>query len=114
MVTPLSLIVIFALTILGVSLFYLALQDISSTSREVLREKALLAVEGGVNDYLWHLNQNEDYYYKETTHLAQIDWVKETNGEHKLKVTPLSVAPGVIIETFGQASKTTSDGTLTV
>ncbi len=120
LVTPLILAIILVLTILGFSLLLTTQQDLSSTWRRELEHKTLAVAEAGVNDYLWHLNQDEDYAQNEVHPAEGLDqsgdkkWVSLKDGEYHLEVTELTQTPGVLIEATGRVVKTTLEGTQTV
>lgn len=97
------------LFILGFSFLSLVSNDIQTVKVNELREQALVVAEEGVNDYLWHMNQDDDYYLTEV-HPAQSGWVNTSRGRYHLEVQPLQ-APGVEITAIGETTVQTENGT---
>jgi hypothetical protein len=110
--TPVILFVLLVLSIIGFSLLFLVGNDVHQVKREEISEKALAAAEAGINNYIWHMNEDDDYYLTQT-HPAQQDWVETDEGRYRLVVTPLEV-PGVILECTGEATAATANGDITV
>lgn len=104
----LALVVLSLLTILGFSAYFLSESDLSLSKHEEYQTKALHMAEAGVNDYLWHMNKDENYY-KHYTHEAEGQdgsgnnkYVNYEGGQYHLVITPTSDAPGVIVEAKGR------------
>jgi Tfp pilus assembly protein PilX len=110
--TPIILFILLILSIIGMGFLFLATTDIEQVKRDELANKALQAAEAGINNYIWHMNEDDDYYLTQT-HPAEQDWVQTDEGRYKLKVTPLEI-PGVILEATGEATGSTTSGEMTV
>jgi cytoskeletal protein CcmA (bactofilin family) len=112
---PLALAVLVLLSTLGFSVYFLAESDLSLSQHEEYQTKALHIAEAGINDYIWHMNKDENYY-KNYTHEAEgkdaygnDKYVNYQGGQYHLDVTPTSeTAPGVILEATGRIQ--TADG----
>lgn len=112
---PLALAVMMLMTILGFSVYFLAESDFTLSRNETKRTKALHIAEAGINDYLWHMNKDENYY-KNQTHEAEgkdqsgkDKYIDCQGGQYHLDITPTSeTAPGVIVVSTGRIGK--SDG----
>lgn len=84
------------LTIITAGYFVLQRNSSVSAKREELSAKAIFIAEAGMNNYLWHMNQDQDYYTTQT-HPAQLDWVTYKDGEYFLIIEPRTDAPGAYI-----------------
>jgi len=111
----LALAVLVLLSVSGFSVYFLAESDSTLTRHEEYRTKALHTAEAGINDYIWHMNKNENYYKTEVHEAEGQDgsgddnYVDYQGGQYHLEVTPTSeTAPGVILESTGRIQ--TSDG----
>lgn len=72
-----------------------------SAKREENSSKAFYVAEAGINDYVWHLNQDEEYY-KNVKDPAELSYQKYKDGEYFLEVQPRADAPGVYITATGK------------
>lgn len=106
---PIIVAIIAVVTILGVSGYYLAAADLTLSQHEEDYSKAVHVAEAGVNEYVWHMNKDENYY-KNYSHPAEgqdgegkDNWVSYSGGDYHLDITPTSSeAPGVIVEATGR------------
>lgn len=89
------------LTVIGISMFLLQRNSSIGTKREELSSKSLYIAEAGVNNYLWHMNQDDDYYQTQT-HPGQSSWQTYKDGEYFLEVEQRTDAPGVYITSTGR------------
>jgi hypothetical protein len=103
--------VIIILSVLIYTLIPYMETESSATQREETSAKALYIAEAGINNYLWHLNQDEDYFETQI-HPAQGQdekgqerWVDYAGGSYHLEVEALDNTPGVIVTSTGQISK---------
>ena len=99
---PLVMIIIIVMTLFASILLANNQKSTFSTKREEQKHKALYIAESGINNYLFNLNKDPDYY-KTTKHPAETSWQIYDEGEYSLKVTPLKDAVGVEIVATGQA-----------
>ena len=101
--------VIAVLAVLGFGVIVLSESDSGLTVRTNRTTKALHVAEAGINNYLWHLNSDEDYYATQT-HPAQGQdeegsdrWVDFEDGKYHLDVTLPQEGDSVItIESTGK------------
>jgi len=112
---PLALSVMMLMTILGFSVYYMAESDFTLSRNETNRTKALHIAEAGINDYLWHMNKDENYYKNQEHNAEGKDqsgndkYIDCQGGQYHLEVDPTSeTAPGVILVATGRIK--TSDG----
>lgn len=109
------------LAILSVGLLFATQSDTLFSSKQKVSTKALHLAEAGVNDYLWHLNHDDDYYLTET-HPAQGQdgqgndrWVTYEDGRYHLEVTPPAEGVTVItVTSTGQINNTDAEKTIKV
>ncbi len=100
--TPIAILALMIISILEVALYFLAENDIHAVKSQESREKSLLVAEEGINNYLWNMNQDDEYYLNQT-HPAQTGWVNTTDGRYHLEVTPLE-SPGAIVISTGETT----------
>jgi len=98
---PAILTVIAVLTVLAASLLLLSKNAFFSTKREEQKQKALYIAETGINNYLFNLNKDPEYY-KNSTHPAETAWQNYGQGQYKLEVSELENAVGVEIIASGR------------
>lgn len=86
---PLIIGVIAVAFILAAGLSMTVSQQQKAVARDQAAVKALHVAEAGANDYLWHLNEDHEYYLK-SVHPAQGDgkWVSKNGGRYHLDVIP--------------------------
>ncbi len=111
MVTVIGILVV--MTILGAALIFSAQQDIVQTQYDDTAQRSFYVAESGINNYLWKMNQNENYY-KTTVDPAELDWVEHSGGHYSLKVTETTTSPGAIIESTGRMLQKQGATTATV
>lgn len=102
------LMVIAVVFILSFSLMFLAENDQQNVKLSEAREIALNVAEEGLNDYLWHMNQKDDYYLTDV-HPGQTGWVTTSKGRYHLEVEPLQ-SPGVQLIVTGETTVLTENG----
>ncbi|HEY3374826.1 MAG TPA: hypothetical protein VGK02_07175 [Candidatus Aquicultor sp.] len=114
--------IILILSILGFGLMYRTGNATHSASRETASMRAFYVAEAGINDYLWHLNKNNDYYIT-TVHPAQgLDgggakkWITldSTDTAFHLEVAQTTDTPGVVVTATGRATSGDADAERTI
>jgi len=98
---PAVLTIIAVITVVAAALMLLAKNAVFSTKREEQKQKALYIAETGINNYLFNLNKDPEYY-KTTTHPAEASWQNYGQGQYKLEVSELENAVGVEIIASGR------------
>ena len=98
--TEVAFALVVCIAAIAITMLLLQRNGAVSAKREELSVKALYVAEAGINDYIWHLNQNEDY-------INQIDPAQEQyqtfkDGEYFLVVTPTEDAQGVDLTSIGR------------
>lgn len=106
---PLVLTVVSLLTIMGFGVLSVAKNNNNLTVRGERTVKAMHIAESGIDNYLWHLNEDGEYYVN-YVHSAQGQdgqgndrWVDFQGGQYHLEVTALPAeTPGAIVESTGR------------
>jgi hypothetical protein len=100
--------VLAVITTLAVVLLPLSQNDTSQTSRETASTKSFYIAEAGINNYLWHINRNSDYFYEES-HTAQgVDaygndnWASYESGQYHLDIAENTTSPGFVVQATGR------------
>ncbi|MFQ5575196.1 MAG: DUF4900 domain-containing protein, partial [Terriglobia bacterium] len=109
------------LTVLSASALYLAESNATMTNHRNRRARALDVAEAGVNNYLWHLNHDENYYLT-AVHPAQGQdssgrdrWVDFEGGQYHLEIDPPDEGDSVIaVEATGKVETLKSKRTIRV
>ncbi len=96
-------------SIMSIALLLTTNVDVSNTKQDELVQKSLYIAEAGINNYLWKMNQDENYY-KTTVDPAQKGWVTYQDGSYSLSVTQTPSRPGVILESTGRIVNVQSGG----
>ncbi len=97
--------------ILAIGLSVTIGQRQKAVTREQAAVKALHVAEAGANDYLWHLNQDQEYYLK-NVHPAQgaDKWVSKNGGKYNLDVIPPSGdEPVITVKATGRFKNSLGD-----
>jgi hypothetical protein len=103
--------VIIILSVLIYTLIPYMESESSATQQEETSAKALYIAEAGINNYLWHLNQDEDYFETQVhpaqgqDEKGQARWVNYSDGAYHLDVEALTDSPGVIVTATGRIVK---------
>lgn len=109
-VTTITVIALISLIISMMTASILVVQsDRVGIVHRISRDKAIAVAEGGLNDYLWRLNKDHEYYLN-YTHPAQgvngsgqPNYVTSGSGEYHLDVTPPSdEVPMVTVKSIGR------------
>ena len=100
---PLVVIVIIVMTLFATTLLLKNQKATYSTKREDQKNKALYIAESGINNYLFNLNKDPDYF-NNSTHPGETSWQTYDQGEYSLSVTPLTAAVGVEIIASGRTN----------
>lgn len=98
---PAVMAIIMVISIIATVLLIYNQKSTFSTKREEQKEKALYVAETGINNYLFNLNKDPDYY-QNTRHPAEDNWQNFGQGQYKLTVTPLQDAVGVELTATGR------------
>ncbi len=98
---PAVVTIIVMLTVIATILIIYTQKASYSTKREEQKQKSLYIAEAGINNYLFNLNKNPDYY-KTQRHVAQDNWANYGQGQYQLEVTPLEEAVGVEVIATGR------------
>lgn len=98
--------IIFSITItLGFSIIFLISSQDKTTKLYVDDEKALYYAEAGYNQYLWHLNDNVNFYSTDASDIMQNTPIKFEDGYYLLKVSkPNDLERYVTIRSTGWAA----------
>jgi len=112
--TPIILSILIILTTLSFTLFFLVQNDVHLVKRGVVGDKALATAESGIDNYLWHINQDGDYHLTQT-HTAQGEdengqkrWGQADEGRYHIDITAASTS-GVTVECLGETTQTAID-----
>lgn len=86
---PVVMGVIIIISILAIGLSLTVENHQSAVQRDDAKMKSLQVAEAGVNDYLYHLNKDSEYYLR-GVHPAEGKgkWVRKNGGEYNLEITP--------------------------
>jgi hypothetical protein len=100
--------VLAVITTLAVVLLPLTQNDTTQTNREAASTRSFYIAEAGVNNYLWHINRNSNYFYEES-HTAQgkdafgnDKWTNYESGQYHLEIAENTTSPGFLVQSTGR------------